>query len=42
MVDEEAPLDVGPWDGAFDPPLEVAGGVLRAPLEVACASPAWD
>ena len=41
MVAEEAPLDVGPWAGAFRPPLEVTEGAVRTPLEAACALPAW-
>ena len=39
---EEAPLDVGPLDGAVGPPLEVIGGAVSAPLEVACESTVWD
>ena len=34
MVFEEVKLDVRPWAGAFGPPLEVAGGAVRTPLEV--------
>ena len=42
VVAEEAPLDVGPWDGVFGSPLEVDGGAVSAPLEVACALTVWD
>ena len=42
MLDEEEPLDVGSWDGAFGPPFEVSGGSMSAPLEVDCALPAWS
>ena len=33
---------MGPWAGEVGSPLEVAGGAMSAPLEVACASPVWN